>query len=364
MSLLAGEQSSHMNAIFSRHLLVSLAVGLLGLAPGARAWDYEGHRLINQLALASLPTNFPAFAFTPAARERIAFLAGEPDRWRNTPELPLKHFNGPDHFLDLDLLGAHGLDARSLSQFRYDFVVAQARGRLAHAKDFPPDDPARDADHTRALIGLLPWTIVEHQARLKSVFSYLRELQDAGTPGEVANARENAIYIMGVMGHFVGDGAQPLHTTKHHHGWVGENPGGYTTNYTVHQWIDGGYLVKFPPDFQKMRAKLRPARLLAPNDPRGAHTNLFTAVMRYLLDQHEQVEPLYRLDKEGKISGVRGFSQEGHDFITGQMLKASQLLGDLWLTAWQQAPPDTFLRGQLARRKPGREAEVLKRPRD
>ena len=38
MSLLAGEQSSHMNAVFSRHLLVSLAVGLLGLAPVARAW--------------------------------------------------------------------------------------------------------------------------------------------------------------------------------------------------------------------------------------------------------------------------------------------------------------------------------------
>jgi hypothetical protein len=27
------------------------------------------------------------------------------------------------------------------------------------------------------------------------------------------------------------------------------------------------------------------------------------------------------------------------------------LLGDLWVTAWQQAPPDTFLKSQLARRK-------------
>src|SRR5206468_10569902 len=99
MGLLAGERSFLMNAIFSKCLPVSLVVGLLGLAPGVRGWDYEGHRLINQLALASLPTNFPAFVFSPAARERIAFLAGEPDRWRNTPELPLKHFNGPDHFL-------------------------------------------------------------------------------------------------------------------------------------------------------------------------------------------------------------------------------------------------------------------------
>ena len=42
------------------------------VASVARAWDYEGHRLINQIALASLPTNFPAFVFTPAAKERIA----------------------------------------------------------------------------------------------------------------------------------------------------------------------------------------------------------------------------------------------------------------------------------------------------
>ena len=69
--------------------------GLLSSVLTGRAWDYEGHRTVNQLALDSLPTNFPAFVFTAAARERIAFLGGEPDRWRNTPDLTLKHCNGP-----------------------------------------------------------------------------------------------------------------------------------------------------------------------------------------------------------------------------------------------------------------------------
>ena len=74
------------------------------MAGNAGAWDYEGHRAINELALAALPTNFPAFALTPAARERIAFLAGEPDRWRNTPDLSLQQLNGPDHYIDLEEL--------------------------------------------------------------------------------------------------------------------------------------------------------------------------------------------------------------------------------------------------------------------
>src|SRR5262245_19174928 len=57
----------------------------------AWTWDYEGHRIINELALASLPTNFPGFTLTKSARERVAFLAGEADRWRNSSDPALKH---------------------------------------------------------------------------------------------------------------------------------------------------------------------------------------------------------------------------------------------------------------------------------
>jgi hypothetical protein len=31
-------------------------------------------------------------------------------------------------------------------------------------------------------------------------------------------------------------------------------------------------------------------------------------------------------------------------------VKRWALLGDIWFTAWQQAPPDTFLKSALARR--------------
>src|SRR5439155_7565092 len=112
------------------------ALGLLAFlalaAHSTLAWDYEGHRLVNQLALASLPTNFPSFVRTPAATERVAFLAGEPDRWRNTPDLPLKHFNGPDHYLDIEGLDTCGLNPEMLPVFRYDFVAQLALARKAH----------------------------------------------------------------------------------------------------------------------------------------------------------------------------------------------------------------------------------------
>src|SRR5690242_5251416 len=72
----------------------------LSLTFSAMAYDFEGHHLVNQLAVQALPSTFPEFTKTAAARERIAYLGGEADRWRNTNELPLRHFNNPDHYFD------------------------------------------------------------------------------------------------------------------------------------------------------------------------------------------------------------------------------------------------------------------------
>ncbi|MGD0652565.1 MAG: hypothetical protein ABSA97_15735 [Verrucomicrobiia bacterium] len=227
--------------------LVALAfLSALGL-PSARAWDYEGHRIINQLALASLPSDFPAFVHESTAADRIAFLAGEPDRWRNVSDLPLRNENNPDHYLDLEQLGCAGLDPASVSPLRYEFAVQFAAGRAAHLDKFPPIDPAKNADHTREWPGFLPWTIAEYFGRLKSAFSYLKAFETGGgTATEIANAQYNIVYQMGVMGHFVGDGSQPLHVTVYHHGWEGDNPHGYTTDPKFHAWIDGGVFANNP----------------------------------------------------------------------------------------------------------------------
>ncbi len=337
-----------------RRWLVCLAAVLawLGAPQTGGAWDYAGHRMVNQLALAALPADFSAFVNTPAARERIAFLGGEADRWRNAPDLTFRHLNNPDHFLDLDDLARYQLTPEQLSPFRYDFVAQLALARAAHPDRFPPIDPLKNADHTRNLIGFLPWTITERYAKLKSCFSYLRTFgQFGGTPDEIANAQKNIIYLMGVMGHFVADGAQPLHTTKHYNGWVEPNPRGYTTSRRFHAWIDGGFIERAGIDFAQLRPGIHPARNLAQIHGAAAATNMFPVVMTYLEAQAKMVEPLYRLDKEGKLSVQPVVSPEGRAFLSAQLLKGAQMLADLWLSAWQEAGPDKFLQGQLVRRQ-------------
>jgi len=313
------------------------------------AWDYEGHHAINELALASLPADFGGFQWTPAMKDRVAFLAGEPDRWRNIGDLPLKHVNGPDHYLDLEDLRWYNLTPETLPLLRYDFVADIARERSAHPEKFPPIDPNRDADHTRELSGFLPWTITENYGKLKSCFSYLKTFQKyGGTATEVENAKADVMYVMGVMGHYVGDGSQPLHTTMYFNGWVGKNPQGYTTDHSFHAWIDGGYFRKTGGiDVSKLVGRIHPAeRIKNAAEPDG----MFRDAVSYIVAQNKLVEPLYQLEKDGKLTGEGDKGLEGRSFLDGQLVKAGQMLGDIWYTAWMEAPEDTYLEKELQER--------------
>ena len=332
-----------------KRTIFALLASLSFLASNAAAWDYEGHYTVNELALASLPRDFGAFELTPALKNRVAYLAGEPDRWRNVSDVPLKNLNGPDHYIDLESVALCGLTPDTLPIMRYDFAAALANARKAHPEKFPAIDPDKDLDHTRELEGFLPWAITEYFEKLKSDFSILKTFrQYGGTPTEIANAEADCVYVMGVMGHYVGDGSQPLHTTKHYNGWVGDNPKGYTTKPNFHAWIDGGYFKKTGGlKVDALAGNIHPAEKIAnAGDPEA----LFHDVVAYLVEQNKLVEPLYEMEKEGRLTGEGEKGLQGRPFLEGQIVKAGQMLGNLWLTAWLEAPEDTYLQRQLQQR--------------
>ena len=345
-------------SLFSPCRLRVAAVAFLVVAAGVvRAWDYPGHRIVNRLALAALPPEYPAFVHTPAHAERIAFLAGGGDRWRNVD--PWLKQSGPswtDHFIDIEELAAAGLDPRTVSSFRYNFLVAFAAGRAAHADQFPRLDPETNPDHTREWPGFAPWAITEWFQKLRSAFSYLKAFEEVGgTAEEIANAQADVVYVMGILGHYIGDCAQPLHTTVHHNGWVGDNPHGYTTWPGFHSWVDGkdgGFIGRAGIDYAGLAPRITRAEpfLLAPRADR--RDPFFVIAMDYILAQHQLVEPLYRLEKAGLLAlGDRPVAPEGRAFIEGQLLKGGTMLARAWVTAWQSAPVDTYLRTQLGKRQ-------------
>jgi hypothetical protein len=316
-------------------LVRSTILSLLLIPHISFAWDYSGHRMVAAVAVDSLPDDFPLFARSAAAGDRIMFLSGEADRWRNLQDPELRHCNELDHYCDLEELSKYGLTPETLSPFRYETVGKIYVDRAVHPEFFASEDLGEDTAKVYVQFGLLPYSIHDHYLKLKSAFKSLRDLEvNGGNPDDIAQIQQNIIYIMGVMSHYVGDGAQPLHLSKHHHGWVGDNPNNYTTNRKIHSWIDGGFIASAGITYEGISNRVTPAKLIWPEKTDLAEATAFPFIMHYLSGTFVEVEPLYMLYKENKLLEFEP-SAEGCTFIENQLLRGGQFLGDLYYSAYR-----------------------------
>jgi hypothetical protein len=284
------------------------ALVLLSVSPSSvRAWGEEGHRYINRAAAQKLPPDMPAFF--RAAAERLTFLGPEPDRWRDQRELysALRESTAPDHFIDIDRPEAF----EALPDDRYKY----ARWLLAQGKD--PKE-----------VGFLPYAILEGYQKVQVLFRMWRDPQYAAERAEI---EQNIIYYAGVLGHYVADGAQPLHTTIHYNGWSTSLNPSYFTREPLHWRFESEYVraqIK-PEDFSQM---VNPARRL--QDP-------FHDIVKYLLETHSRVKQLYQMEKVARWDASKADAQAKR-FVAERLAAGAQMLADLWYTAWlgsEMRPP-------------------------
>jgi hypothetical protein len=293
--------------------LVSLGLTALVLLQtvGAGAWGNEGHTAINRVAAEKIPATMPRFL--RRAVVEIAYLGPEPDRWRSPSEFALKNAQEPDHFIDLERVS--WLDP--LPPGRYEFYRKLYEKRAATPSTDHPDD------YLPEHVGLQPYITMEVYGRLKAAFREYRQRQAAHQP---TRAVEQAIVFYAAwLGHYVGDGAQPLHTTIQYNGWVGANPNGYTTEHKIHAQFESAYVAA------NITAKDFAGLVKAPE----RLDNPFTDYVAYLRQSNALVENVYALEKAGGFTG-KG-SPAAFDFTTHRLAAASQMLLDLWYTAWLES---------------------------
>lgn len=284
----------------------SLSTALVGLSlftvsvPRVHAWGNEGHRMINRLAIANLPSDTPAFLRSPAAIQEIEYLGPEPDRWRSPAEPELASAQAPEHFIDLDPADALG----ALPHKRFDFL------QKAYAAGQKPER-----------IGLQPWVATEVWERLKAALRDYRQLSAAHQ--DTHDVEQAAIFYAGWLGHYVGDASQPLHTTDKYNGWVGPNPNNYTTEHKIH-WQFEGQFVAANLHAADIQPKMTPVHDL-PGD-------LFDNYMAYLRHTYTYVEKVYQLEKAGGFTGAG--TPESRDFTAERLAAGASMLRDMIYTAW------------------------------
>jgi hypothetical protein len=193
----------------------------------------------------------------------------------------------------------------------------------------------RETDADRASLtnvrwtGTLPYAAMENYDRMQSAMRlYRRALAD---PSEASKSATKYLsmdiaFYMGWLGHYTADGAQPLHDTIHHDGWVGANPKRYTTDPRVH----GRFETSFVELIQVTEGDLIPlmpkARIL--DDP-------FAAVLQHLDAAASHVEEVYLLDKSGALADKT--NQSAAHLVKTQLASAATLLRDLTYTAWVES---------------------------
>jgi hypothetical protein len=267
--------------------------------------------MINRLAASALPADVPAFLRSDSAIAEIEYLGPEPDRWRSPAEPELVSAQAPEHFIDFedaDVLG-------NLPHKRFDFLA------LAYAAH---KDPAK--------IGLQPWEATEVWERLKAALREYRALSAAGK--DTHPVEQAIIFYAGWLGHYVGDGSQPLHTTIQYNGWVGANPNGYTTEHKIHWQFEGPFV----------GANITSADVAPKMTPVAAiQGDFFTEYVKYLRHSQTYVEKVYQLEKAGGFVG-KG-SDESRDFTADRLAAGASMLRDLIYTAWLESAkpvPDPY----------------------
>jgi hypothetical protein len=143
---------------------------------------------------------------------------------------------------------------------------------------------------------------------------------------------QNIIYYAGVLGHYVADGSQPLHTSIHYNGWSTSSNPDLLTREPLHGRFETEYVkAQFKPeDFAGL---VKTATRL--QDP-------FADIMKYLFQSYERVPKLYQMDKTARWDANNN-NPDSKKFVAERLAAGSQMLANLWYTAWlgsMSAKPD------------------------
>ena len=280
---------------------------LLSLPP-AFGWGADGHRMINRLAIESLPADAPAFLRAPEAVNEVEYLGPEPDRWRSPAEPELNAAQAPEHFIDMEYADVVG----PLPRRRMQFINALAEYRAAH--------PAEAAVETPDKVGLQPWQTNEVWERLKAAFREYRAQTAAHANTKPVEAA--ILFYSGWLGHYVGDGSQPLHVSIQYNGWTGPNPHGYTTDHLIHAQFETAFV-----GANIKAADVQP--FLTPVHPLGDE---FDDYLAYLRHTGTYVEQTYQLEKAGGFTGAG--SAESRKFTEERIAAGASMLRDMIYAAW------------------------------
>jgi len=302
-----------------RCLLAAIA-SLAFLAPdAAHAWGERGHAVIDTAAIEAIPEDGPVFL-----KEHLDYMAAsasQPDSWRGNAEGFSKIMEDPNH----GWFREQFTFLEPIPRSRYEFVLA-LYDRHLRIKDSDPETAVRT---NVRWTGTLPYAAMEAYDRIVVCMRKVRQVASAG--GDPTFAEQTCAFDVVRLGHYIGDGANPMHNSIHSDGWRGDNPDGFTTDRTIH----GRFESRFVDGMQLTPADILP-RIAAPARREG---DMFDLVLAYLDESGNKVGEVYRLEQR---DGFADFSDpDVREMVYERTAAGAAMLRDMLCRAWAESanPP-------------------------
>jgi hypothetical protein len=295
------------------------------------AWGFRGHTVANLAAVESIGDG-PAFL--KAYKAYIAHLGPIPDTWRSVSEPYLRISEDPNHGWYTESFDF----MKEIPRSRTEFTLRVYDEYLRVSKS----DPERAKLLNIRYTGLQAYSMMEGYERMKAGMRLYRLASGEGITSRYRDiarmytnispslkdsreflARDVAFY-MGWLGHYIADAAMPLHNSKHHDGWVGENPTGYTRDPEIHSRFESAYVDLIAvTEADVLPFVGKNARHL--DDP-------WTAILDHMIQARDSAEDIYRLDLRGAFQDPK--DAEAKKLVYTRLASGATFLRDLAYTAW------------------------------
>jgi hypothetical protein len=299
------------------------AVLAFTLAPNAHAWGAKGHQMAARVALKNVPPEMPAFFRD--ANEELAMLISEPDMWRTAEQRAADEITGVNHTFRWETA------PKPLPANRHVFIM-----QLTKAGKIEPGTSMRE-------FGTAPYGIQEWAEMLTGAFRRWRNMPEA-TPEDIRRKREHEhsiLFMAGVLGHWVTDTANPIHSSIHVHGWHPSipNPNGYAgPDNDPHGRYEGAYV--------NANIELPDVAALVDNKPRLISGDWLQEAARHIEACNSHVEQIYIWDKQARFGSGKE-PAEAKPFTAARIADGARELRDFWYTAWVRSgtPPPASPKG-------------------
>jgi hypothetical protein len=342
---------------------LTLAVTLSGISSPALAWGERGHDAVTRVATRILanskdPDSAKFGAFLQKRENMLGHLSNVPDIvWKSvSPELD--KLSSPSHFVDLDFILQNDKlpTAAELPQDVNAFVKALDKNCAKKSKDFPCVG-GKTVDEKLLKAGHGPYRVQTLAEDLREAFKNLKAMDKVTKDSPEFPKKEEAVQrillLSGVLSHFVGDLANPHHTSADYDGWQTEQGG-------LHAYFETDILDSLGLDLEATvldeAERHQPMAKLFQKHPH----NYLEQAWELTLDSHAQITELTALDRdnsllqkssEEKEKGPDGRSKRERakrkepvesrnvfrNLVVLRLAAGSDALARIWLDTWQEA---------------------------